>query len=76
MTVREFIERNANCQVQWFDKRDGARLYDVQMQNESKRHFRDRNIYMIYRSMDDSYDLDIYVYPNVEKDIWLKGDKR
>lgn len=80
MTVRDFIEVNAHVQVRWFDRSTGEQLFDVQMLEESKHHFRDRKVSMIYRADPagerEGYILDIYVYPNVEKDIWLKGEKK
>ena len=80
MTVRDFIEVNAHVQVRWFDRPTGEQLFDVQMPKESKHHFRDRTISMIYRTDStgerDGYTLDIYVHHNSDEDIWLKGEKK
>lgn len=72
MTVRDFIECNGNVRVRWFDRLTGERLIDAQMPNESKHHFRDRKIDIIYRSDDEVYTLDVFVHPNVKEDIWLR----
>lgn len=77
MTVREFIEAcNFHVRVRWFDKYDHTELFDIDMPNESKHHFRDRNIYMMFpantTASKQGYLLDIYVYPNVEEDQWLR----